>query len=69
MYPNISPNIQPSRFNYLVTASCARSTPLMTTMHYSGSLGKRHLLGQGPDDHGVEGHHHYDLGRRCRHRY
>ncbi|NKZ74900.1 Ig-like domain repeat protein, partial [Rhodococcus hoagii] len=29
---NISPNIQTFTFNYLVTASCARSTPLMTTM-------------------------------------
>ncbi len=48
VYPNISPNIQTFTFNYLVTASCARSTPLMTTMHYSGSLGSGTYSDKGP---------------------
>ncbi|NKS81953.1 hypothetical protein GS530_13225 [Rhodococcus hoagii] len=48
VYPSISPNIQTFTFNYLVTASCARSTPLMTTMHYSGSLGSGTYSDKGP---------------------
>lgn len=48
VYPNISPNIQTFTFNYLVTASCARATPLMTTMHYSGSLGSGTYSDKGP---------------------
>ncbi|MDH6282217.1 hypothetical protein M2280_003445 [Prescottella agglutinans] len=48
VYPNISPKSQTFNFNYLVTASCARATPLMTTMHYSGSLGSGTYPDKGP---------------------
>ncbi|ORL72236.1 Ig-like domain-containing protein [Prescottella equi] len=48
VYPNISPKSQTFTFNYLVNASCARSTPLMTTMHYSGSLGSGTYSDKGP---------------------
>ncbi|WP_430335113.1 beta strand repeat-containing protein [Rhodococcus sp. ACT016] len=48
VYPNISPKSQTFEFNYLVTANCARATPLMTTMHYSGSLGSGTYQDQGP---------------------
>ncbi|WP_433764853.1 beta strand repeat-containing protein [Prescottella agglutinans] len=46
--PNIGPKSQTFNFNYLVTASCARATPLMTTMHYSGSLGSGTYADKGP---------------------
>jgi len=48
VYPNISPQSQTFEFNYLVTANCARETPLMTTMHYSGSLGSGTYADKGP---------------------
>ncbi|WFR72785.1 Ig-like domain-containing protein [Prescottella defluvii] len=48
VYPNISPKSQTFTFNYLVTAACARATPLMTTMHYSGSLGSGTYTDKGP---------------------
>ncbi|WP_460972857.1 beta strand repeat-containing protein, partial [Prescottella soli] len=48
VYPNISPKSQTFSFNYLVTAACARATPLMTTMHYSGSLGSGTYADKGP---------------------
>ncbi|MDH6282211.1 beta strand repeat-containing protein [Prescottella agglutinans] len=46
--PNVGPKSQTFNFNYLVTASCARATPLMTTMHYSGSLGSGTYADKGP---------------------
>ncbi|WP_258195554.1 Ig-like domain-containing protein [Rhodococcus sp. OK519] len=48
VYPNISPKSQTFTFNYLVNASCARATPLMTTMHYGGSLGSGTYSDKGP---------------------
>jgi len=48
VYPNISPKSQTFEFNYLVNANCARATPLMTTMHYGGSLGSGTYTDKGP---------------------
>ena len=48
VYPNISPQSQTFEFNYRVGADCARETPLMTTMHYSGSLGSGTYSNKGP---------------------
>ncbi|MGF7124867.1 beta strand repeat-containing protein [Rhodococcus sp. BE178] len=48
VYPNISPKSQTFEFNYLVGANCARATPLMTTMHYSGGLGDGTYTDKGP---------------------
>ncbi|RDI16232.1 Ig-like domain-containing protein [Rhodococcus sp. AG1013] len=48
VYPNISPQSQTFEFSYRVGADCARETPLMTTMHYSGSLGSGTYADKGP---------------------
>ncbi|WP_051919599.1 beta strand repeat-containing protein [Prescottella defluvii] len=48
VYPNISPRSQTFEFTYLVGANCARATPLMTTMHYSGGLGSGTYSDKGP---------------------
>ncbi|MGO4204230.1 Ig-like domain-containing protein [Rhodococcus sp. TAF43] len=48
VYPNISPQSQTFEFNYRVGTDCARETPLMTTMHYSGSLGSGTYSNKGP---------------------
>ncbi|WP_258195551.1 Ig-like domain-containing protein [Rhodococcus sp. OK519] len=48
VYPNISPQSQTFEFNYRVGADCARGVPLMTTMHYGGSLGSGTYSDKGP---------------------
>ncbi|WP_430335111.1 Ig-like domain-containing protein [Rhodococcus sp. ACT016] len=48
VYPNISPKSQTFEFSYRVGADCERGVPLMTTMHYSGSLGDGTYQNKGP---------------------
>jgi hypothetical protein len=48
LYPHISPNLRTFEFSYKVGADCARGVPLMTTVHYSGTLGSGTYEGKGP---------------------
>ncbi|AQA21568.1 hypothetical protein BTZ20_1575 [Rhodococcus sp. MTM3W5.2] len=48
LYPSISPNLRTFEFSYKVGADCARGVPLMTTVHYSGTLGSGTYEGKGP---------------------
>nr|WP_169310612.1 Ig-like domain-containing protein [Rhodococcus oryzae] len=48
LYPHISPNLRTFEFSYKVGADCARGVPLMTTVHYSGTLGSGTYDGKGP---------------------
>ncbi|WP_027503355.1 Ig-like domain-containing protein, partial [Rhodococcus sp. UNC363MFTsu5.1] len=48
LYPQISPNLRTFEFSYKVGADCARGVPLMTTVHYSGTLGSGTYDGKGP---------------------
>ncbi|MET4609363.1 hypothetical protein ABIC28_000333 [Rhodococcus sp. PvR044] len=48
LYPSISPNLRTFEFSYKVGADCARGVPLMTTVHYSGTLGSGTYDGKGP---------------------
>ncbi|WFR72780.1 Ig-like domain repeat protein [Prescottella defluvii] len=48
VYPNISPKSHTFEFSYRVGADCQRGAPLMTTMHYSGSLGDGTYANKGP---------------------
>ncbi|MFC9519121.1 beta strand repeat-containing protein [Nocardiaceae bacterium NPDC056970] len=43
-----NPNTRTFEFSYRVGADCARDVPLMTTMHYSGSLGSGTYSDKGP---------------------
>ncbi|MGO4204231.1 Ig-like domain-containing protein [Rhodococcus sp. TAF43] len=44
----VNPNTRTFEFSYRVGADCARETPLMTTMHYGGSLGSGTYADKGP---------------------
>ncbi|MBP1162799.1 Ig-like domain-containing protein [Rhodococcus sp. PvR099] len=48
LYPHISPNLRTFEFSYKVGADCARGVPLMTTVHYAGTLGSGTYDGKGP---------------------
>ncbi|MBL1075673.1 Ig-like domain repeat protein [Nocardia sp. 2] len=48
VYPNIQPKSQTFEVQYKVGVDCARDTPLMTSMHYGGSLGDGTYQGKGP---------------------
>ncbi|RVW06921.1 Ig-like domain repeat protein [Prescottella agglutinans] len=48
VYPNINPKSHTFEFSYRVGADCDRGVPLMTTMHYSGSLGDGTYSNKGP---------------------
>ncbi|WQB72829.1 Ig-like domain-containing protein [Prescottella equi] len=48
VYPNIDPKSQTFDFQYRVGADCVRGVPLMTTMHYSGTLGSGTYVDKGP---------------------
>ncbi|MGW0172840.1 Ig-like domain-containing protein [Rhodococcus sp. NPDC003322] len=48
VYPNIDPKSHTFEFSYKVGPDCARGVPLMTTMHYAGSLGEGVYQDKGP---------------------
>jgi len=48
VYPNINPKSRTFEFSYRVGANCERGVPLMTTMHYGGSLGSGTYSNKGP---------------------
>ncbi|WP_027501151.1 Ig-like domain-containing protein [Rhodococcus sp. UNC363MFTsu5.1] len=48
LYPHISPNLRTFEFSYKVGANCDRNVPLMTTVHYGGSLGSGTYQNKGP---------------------
>ena len=48
VYPNINPKSRTFDFTYRVGADCDRDAPLMTSMHYGGSLGSGTYQNKGP---------------------